>query len=189
MAAPLTELFPRAIASFDARVRAVTPDQWDDDTPDDDWAVRDLVNHLVNEQLWAPETLGGKTMEEVGDRFEGDQVGDDPAGAWARASAASLATVAEPGALDRKVHLSRGVRPAHEYIAEMTADATIHAWDLARGIGADDALDPELVQFAYDMLLPMKDHLVKTGLFKAAIDVPDDAPLQTKLLAIVGRRA
>jgi uncharacterized protein (TIGR03086 family) len=189
-AAPdLAVLFPRAIAGFDARVHAVKPDQWHAPTPDDEWDVTDLVNHLVVEQLWVPETMAGKTMEEVGDRFEGDQVGNDPAGAWGRASAASLAAAAEPGALDRPVHLSRGQAPAREYVAELTMDATVHSWDLARGVGADDTLDPELVTFSYELLLPMKDDLVKSGLFKPVVDVPDDADLQTKLLAIVGRKA
>lgn len=186
---PVSELFAHAVHGFDERVHATRDDQWDAPTPCTDWSVRDLVNHLVVEQLWVPETMAGKTMEEVGDRFDGDQLGDDPVGAWERASAASLAAVAEPGALERTVHLSRGEAPGGDYIAEMTTDATAHTWDLARGIGADDRLDPDLVAFSILLLLPMKDELSKSGMFAEPVDVPEDADPQTKLLAMIGRRA
>ncbi len=187
--AEVRELFERAVEGYDRRVHAVAADQWDAPTPCTDWDVRALVNHLVVEQLWVPETVNGATMEEVGDRFDGDQLGDDPVAAWERAATASLATVAERGALERTVHLSRGEAPAHEYIAEMTMDATAHTWDLARGIGADDRLDSDLVAFSILLLLPMKDELSKSGMFAEPVDVPEDADPQTKLLAMIGRRA
>ena len=71
----------------------------------------------------------------------------------------------------------------------MTTDALIHSWDLARGIGADETLDPELAELVYERTLPIAEHLQETGLFKPPVPVPDDAPLQTKLLALFGRRA
>ena len=187
--AELIELFNRATQEFDDRVRAIRPDQWRDPTPDTEWDVRALVNHLVVEQLWVPETLAGKTVEEVGDRFEGDQTGDDPVATWQRAVAESRATFAQPDALDRIIHLTGRDAPARDYCREMTGDAIIHSWDLAKAIGADDRLDPELVQFAFEGFEAVKEQLAATGLFADPIDVPDDADLQTRLLAIVGRRA
>jgi len=94
-----------------------------------------------------------------------------------------------PGVLDGNVSLSVGVRPTAEYCWEMTTDALIHSWDLARGIGAEEMLDPELVELVYERTLPFAAHLHETGLFAPPVAVPDDAPLQTKLLAIFGRRA
>jgi len=41
----------------------------------------------------------------------------------------------------------------------------------------------------YERILPIAEHLQDTGLFKPPVPVPDDAPLQTKLLALFGRRA
>ena len=92
-------------------------------------------------------------------------------------------------ALDGTVTLSRGEMPASDYCWEMTTDALIHSWDLARGIGADDTLDAELVDLVYERTLPFVDELQKTGMFAPPVPVPDDAPPQTKLLAIFGRRA
>ena len=187
--ADMVELFNRATQEFDDRVQAVRPEQWGDPTPDTDWDVRALVNHLVVEQLWVPETLAGKTMQEVGDRFEGDHLGTDPIASWERALADSRATFAQPGALERIVHLTGRDAPARDYCREMTADAIVHSWDLAKAIGGDDRLDPELVDFAFATFDSMKDMLAASGMFAEPIPVPDDADLQTRLLAVVGRRA
>ncbi|HEX2117585.1 MAG TPA: maleylpyruvate isomerase N-terminal domain-containing protein, partial [Acidimicrobiales bacterium] len=72
----LVALFGRAVEGFGRDVAAVRPDQWRDPTPDDEWDVRALVNHLVIEDLWAPPLLDGLTIAQVGDRFDGDQLGD-----------------------------------------------------------------------------------------------------------------
>jgi hypothetical protein len=51
------------------------------------------------------------------------------------------AAVAQPGALDRTVHLSFGDTSGQQYVVQLTADLAIHAWDLARATGQDDTLD------------------------------------------------
>jgi uncharacterized protein (TIGR03086 family) len=85
--------------------------------------------------------------------------------------------------------LSSGERPMAEYCWEMTTDALIHCWDLARGIAADEQLDPELSKLVYDRTLPIAEQLQETGMFKPPVPVPDDAPLQAKVLALFARRA
>jgi uncharacterized protein (TIGR03086 family) len=83
------------------------------------------------------------------------------------------------------VHLSFGDVPGREYLGQLTADHVIHAWDLARGIGGDDRLDPELVEFVHDFMAPQVDQWRAAGVFGPAVDVPADADLQTKLLASI----
>ena len=61
-----------------------------------DWDVRALVNHLVGEQLWAEPMLTGKTIEEVGDQYSGDLLGDDPASIWREAAKASATAFKRP---------------------------------------------------------------------------------------------
>src|SRR5262249_16925320 len=100
-----------------------------------------------------------------------------------------LAAFNAPDALAGTVALSRGATPREEYCWEMTTDALIHSWDLARGIGADDALDPEIAALVYERTLPMADRLQQTGPSAPPVPVPDGAPLQVKLLAIFGRAA
>jgi uncharacterized protein (TIGR03086 family) len=185
----LIALFQRAAEGFGTHVRAIADGQWHDPTPCTDWDVRVLVNHVTVEQLWVPPLVQGSSVADVGDRFDGDQMGDDPVATWNAALRASSDAFGAAGALDGKVLLSSGDKAVGEYCWEMTTDALIHSWDLARGIGADEALDAELVELVYERTFPVAEHLQETGLFAPPVPVPDDAPLQTKLLAIFGRRA
>jgi uncharacterized protein (TIGR03086 family) len=181
------EMYRRSVEGFGQRVTAVGAADWDRPTPCSDWSVRDLVHHLVSEELWAPPLFEGQTIAEVGDRFEGDLLGPDPQSAWKEAAAAAV-DAASPDVLDRTVHLSFGDVPGREYIGQLTADHVIHAWDLARGIGGDERLDPELVEFVHTFLAPQIEGWRDAGVFAPPVEIPADADLQTKLLALTGRR-
>jgi uncharacterized protein (TIGR03086 family) len=177
----------RALEEFGRRVHQVRPDQWSCATPCSDWQVRGLVNHLVVEQLWVPPLMAGQTVGEVGDRLDGDQLGDDPVRAWDEAAAAAHAAFAADGAMEATVHLSYADRPGREYCMEMIFDAVVHAWDLARALEVDEKLDPELVEQVYAMAESQGDVLVGSGLFGAAVPVPDGADQQTRLIGLTGR--
>ena len=131
-----------AMTEFDRRVRKIAPEQWALGTPCREWSVRDLVGHLVYEQLWAPELLAGCTVSQVGDRFDHDNLGDNPLVSWVVAAAAAREAWLEPDALAKPVHVSSGMIDAAEYCWQMTTDLAVHTWDLARSIGADETLDP-----------------------------------------------
>ncbi len=151
-----------------------------------------LVHHLLYEQRWVLPLFEGLTIEQVGGRFEGDLMGDD-ASAWPGLLASSIeeahAAVAQPGALDRTVHLSFGDTSGQEYVLQLTADLAIHAWDLARATGQDDTLDRGVVT----LLLPWTEAnvglLTASGMFGSPIEVGSDAPDDVRLLGMLGRRA
>ncbi len=182
-------MFRRAVGEFDARVRQIGDHQWQAATPDEDWAVRDLVNHIVGEDLWAPPLLAGSTIAEVGDRFDGDVLGADPTTAWTAASAKALRAVEDDGAMDRIVHLSFGDFPGSQYALQLFADHLIHAWDLARAIGADERLDAGLVESCATWFDAMEDGYRSAGAIAIRPPVPGHADAQTLLLARFGRRA
>jgi uncharacterized protein (TIGR03086 family) len=184
----LLELFQRAQAAFTDRVDAVAPDQWEDDALPD-WTVADLVAHLVTEALWVPPLMAGEPYVEG--RFPedtGDLLGSDPFTSWESAADGALSAFAEDERLVRTVHLAGGPRPASEYIFEMTADLTVHAWDLAQATGGDTELDGELVTagLVYADRLPPGGI---PGIIGPPLDVPDAAPPQVRLLARFGRKA
>ena len=183
------ELYGRALDGFGELLREVRDEQWGDPTPCADWTVRDLANHVIGENRWVPSMMAGRTVAEVGDAFDGDLLGDDPARAWDEAAADALAAVREPGALERTVHLSFGDHSGRYYIGQVLSDHVIHAWDLARAIGADEQQDPDLVRFAYDELVPQFEQWRAAGAFGPKAEVDEGADLQTKLLAEAGRRA
>jgi uncharacterized protein (TIGR03086 family) len=181
--------FRLAMNGFADRVHAVKPDQWDLSTPCEDWNVRELVGHMVGENVWAPELFAGKTIAEVGDRFDGDLLGSDPVTAFDTSAAAAVRAASAEGALDRIVHLSFGDFPGKEYADQLFADALIHSWDLARAIGADERLDPELVATCAKWFGDREDGYRQAGAIGPHVDVPADADPQTRLLAAFGRTA
>jgi uncharacterized protein (TIGR03086 family) len=185
----LLVLHRRALDDFGRRVAAVHPNQRHGRTPCAQWEVRQLVNHLVVELLWVPPLLAGATIAEVGNRFEGDHLGEEPFEMWEDVSEAGWAAFTAPGALERTVHLSYGDRRAAGYGWELTADLLVHAWDLARAIGGDETLDSELVRVVYDRTAPHVEELAASGYFDPPVPVSDDADLQTRLLALYGRSA
>lgn len=178
--------FRRASESFVERARKIGPEQWSGPTPCTEWDVRTLVNHVAGEYLWVPEMLAGKTIADVGDRLDGDVLGEDPLMTLMHARDAALAAVARPGALEATTHLSFGDLPARVYVQQMAVDSVIHSWDLAQGIGADDALDPELVELCYADLKGSAEDWRSAGVFGPAT-APSDDSTQAKLLALTGR--
>lgn len=190
----LLDLHGQAMKEFDRRVRAVGPVQWADPTPCTEWDVHDLVEHLVREQLWVPYLLEGGTIEGAGGRFDGDAMGEEPVATWELASREARTAWLRPGSLESTVHLSFGDAPGSLYLWQMTFDLAVHAWDLARAIGADERLAPSLVRALLESE-QISDDLDADqgqggpGMFAPARPVPEGADDQTVLLARTGRAA
>jgi uncharacterized protein (TIGR03086 family) len=183
----------RATGEFGRRVAQVAGTQWRDPTPCTEWDVHALVNHLVSEQSWiAPLVTEGLTVPQVGHRLDGDLLGDDPGAAWDAAAKEAVASFSAPGAMEKTVHLSSRDVTGERYAQEVICDLIVHSWDLAKGIGADDDIEPDLVRVCWDLGIPMLRAWRKVegieSLFAAPVAIPDDADLQTKLLAYYGRR-
>jgi uncharacterized protein (TIGR03086 family) len=184
----VVELHHRAVDGFGRRVAAVQEEQWDQDTALPGWDVRTLVNHLVNESKWTAPLLTGSRIEDIGDRFDGDLLGNDPKAAWDESAAEAKAAVNEES-LDRTVHLSFGDAPGREYVMQLFADYLIHSWDLARAINGDDKLEPELVEACGQWFSSVENDYRSAGAIGEAPEIPQEADPQRKLLARFGRKA
>ncbi len=172
----------RVQREFSRRIAAVT--DWDAPTPDDEWSVRDLVAHVIEEQQWVPYLLAGESVENA--KKDIQPLRDDLQAEWDlyafAANAAWMATTP-----DTLVHLSYDSVTMADYLREQVADVAIHTWDLARAIGADEELDAEIVAAVWTVFEPQKDTLAASGLYASPVPLPDDAPLQHRLLAVTGR--
>src|SRR5262249_38263592 len=111
MSDELPEAHAAALAWTRERVAEIRPEQWGDPTPDEDWDLRTLVNHIVSGNWWAGELAAGKTIDEVGDRLDGDVLGDDATAAYDESAVAAAAVFREPGALARPCAVSYGPVP------------------------------------------------------------------------------
>jgi uncharacterized protein (TIGR03086 family) len=178
-------LMPRAAEVFGDHVHRVADDRWKAPTPCTEWSVHDLVNHVVAEHLWAPHLIDGQTIERVGDRYDGDVLGDDPVAAWDAAIAGSLAAWARAGD-DEIVHLSMGEAPVSEYAEQMLFDLAVHAWDLAHGAGLPDRLDPGVVEHVWAYASQVVPQWQGSGIFARPVKVDSD-DRQDQLIGLAGR--
>jgi len=178
-------LYHRSVECFADRVNEVKDDQWGDPTPCTEWTVRDLANHVTNENLWTVPLMEGATMEEVGNRFDGDVLGDDPIGSALAAARTATETVAEQLPKGGIVHLSFGETPKEEYAMQLATDNLIHGWDMAAATGGDTRLEPPLVHAIADWFDEREELYRGGGAISARRTLTGDA--QHDLLARFGR--
>lgn len=188
----LQKMFVTAQQQFGQRVAAIG-DRWQLPTPDTEWDVAALVDHLIDEQRWVAPLLRGHDLDAAQAIVNGmastrasDAVGPDRAQEWQDAARAAADAVLESDSLERTVHLSRGPTPAREYVNEMVFDLTVHAWDLGRAVGADLTMPDDLVDYVYRVVQAYGD-LSFTGMFAPPVSVPDDAPALERLIGATGR--
>ena len=167
---------------FSLRIAAI--DDWSAPTPDVEWNVGDLVRHVVQEQQWIPPLLAGLTLAEA--RRQVEPLGDDLAAEWHTYSARATEAWQDAPA-DAPVQLSYDTVTVLDYLREQVSDVTIHSWDLARATAADEGLDDTLVGAVWTVFEPQRDALEASGLFDSPVPMPEDAPLQSRLLALTGR--
>jgi uncharacterized protein (TIGR03086 family) len=182
----VVEAHARSVEFWLDRLQAVSPERLTGPTPCAEWDVRELVNHLVGEDRWTAPLVQGSTIEEVGDRFDGDLLGSDAHEAARDAGQEAVAAFRAPGAIDRIVHLSFGDTPAEEYAWQLTADHLIHAWDLAAAAGGDRTLDAALVAAVADWFASRETLYRAAGAIGGRPDVTA-ATAQDELLIGFGR--
>jgi uncharacterized protein (TIGR03086 family) len=166
-------------------IAGVADDQWNLPTPCAEWSVRELVNHIVSGNLLAAELAAGRTIDEVGDRLDGDVLGDDPSAAYRRSAELAAQAFEAPGALDAPAAVSYGPVPGSVYAGHRFIDVLIHGWDVATATGQDATLDPPLVERCWDELEPQLGMLQASGMF--GIPSTDGENPTERLLGALGR--
>lgn len=183
----LADLHRRSVESWRSRLEAVDDSQWSLPTPCTEWDVRALVNHVVSEELWTVPLVDGATLESVGDRFDGDLLGDDPTGVGRAAATEAAAAVDRRLPEAGTVQLSFGVVPIEEYVQQLSADHLVHSWDLAVATHQDVSLDIELVREVSDWFAAREEMYRAAGAVGPAM--PGGGDPQSALLAAFGRVA
>lgn len=182
------ELFNKCLASATSAVRLVGPNDFDKPTPDTEWDVRTLAGHVLYELSWTADIVRDATIEQVGNRYDGDLIGDKLLINWELAATAAQEAI-KACDLSAIAHLSYGNVTVGDYLREAASDQLIHSWDLSAALGQPVQFDAKVAQAVYDDVLPKAPGMASSGLFAVPLDVPDNAGIQTKLLAIFGRDA
>jgi uncharacterized protein (TIGR03086 family) len=181
------QCFLAAIESTSSIVAAVQDDAWTRPTPCDEWDVKDIVNHLVYENVWAVELFNGRTIDEVGDKFEGDLVGDSPKSTYLETANAIREVVERSDSMSVMCNISSGPVPGSEYASQLFVDTLIHGWDIAAGSGQPGVLDPELVAACMPLARAAREAVGESGPFGTTVAAKESASAQSVLLGLLGR--
>ena len=188
---PTTDQLAAAHRQFGAVLATMTPQQWSVSCPCEGWTVGDLVEHLVVGEQMTIQLLDGASREDaLAFAHAATVVPADAAAQYAEVAAATEEAFAAPGALERTVQHPVGDVLGEQMLGFRIADFTLHSWDLARSIGGDETLDPALVDAVWTQLQPIAPIIGTIGVFGSGPSgtVPEDAPLQQRLLDLSGRR-
>jgi uncharacterized protein (TIGR03086 family) len=183
-------MLQRAVDETTRLVDGLEPAQLSNTTPCTEWTVRDLLNHLTGgASMFATSAEQGSVPDDlIGQFMGGDNLGDDYAGSWKKASARAMNAFRQPGVLEKMVKLPFGEMPAGIALDIAVFDVTTHAADLARATG-QAVQDNELLEAAIEMggqvLAP---EFRQPGIFEQEQSVPDSAPAADRLLAFAGRK-
>lgn len=190
------QVFILADENLNRVIAQINDDQWALEIPDwfqtgrtqHNMTLRDIVNYHAYDEAWVPDVLAGRTAAEVGTKYDGDLLGDNPKASFAAYVQKAVAAVRGLDDPDKSVHLSYGDFPAREYLKHITSFRGFRSYDIAKLIGADTKLPDGLVQGLWNEIQPEVEDWRKMGVYPAAIEVPQDAPLQDRLLGLVGRQ-
>jgi uncharacterized protein (TIGR03086 family) len=178
-------LLVTANAEFARRLRLSGPGDWGRPTPCSEWDVHALVNHVVGANLRYRLLLQGASTAEVEATRALDHLGDHAVEAFVAAADEVVACFGEDGAMVRITHHVTGELTGPELLSMRILDTAVHGWDLARAIGADDALDDDVVAF---LLAYTAEHDPHPSAFApAGGDVAGGSMPQDQLLLRLGR--
>ncbi|MET0143943.1 MAG: TIGR03086 family metal-binding protein [Ilumatobacteraceae bacterium] len=186
--ADIADRYRRRADRFDATVAAVPADRWASPSPCAEWTARDVVGHVLEMHAAMLRPLGrGLSTAPALD--------DDPLGAFRSARADIEGALGDPAVASSECDTPMGRMTLAEHVDGVASeDLVIHGWDLARAAGLDDTMDPVELERMWPAVQSIPDEMRIPGhfgpgivVFGPAVDVPDDAPLQHRVLALTGR--
>lgn len=181
------DLFERGTAWTQEKIAGAT-DQLDAATPCTEWTVREVINHLLGGlEMFAAATEGGEVGPPSGP--PPDMIGPDPALQYDHYRKKVAMLYAEPGALQEMLKGSGGPVPGAQVLGIAFCDHLVHGWDIATATGQDATIPDDLAGAAWAFLDGnISDDARGPGkIFSEAVAVPDDASVQDRMIAYLGR--
>jgi uncharacterized protein (TIGR03086 family) len=190
----IRELDRRAMDVTAGIVGLVTAEHWHRPTPCQGWQVHDLLAHILGQYHGFALAASGRptSLEDFAPRLV--RLEDLVAGYAAAADRVSAA-FAEPGVLEREFFLPEirdgGSFPAGAAIGFHLVDEVVHAWDLARSIGAPLDFGAEVEKVALAIAVRVPDDPASRGpgrAFAPGYRPDPGVPTLDRIVALLGRR-
>jgi len=178
------ELIDALAATFDHAhgvIANVRPDQLDNKTPCDEWAVRDLLGHTIGVVAGIGAAAAGSAPPEFA-------LADDPAAQFRDAADATLAAWSAPGVMDRIVDGGPGPMPGRVLAGINLLDTATHSWDLAVATGQPTSLPAGVAECALDVSRATIAPEIRVGRFAPEVMAASGASPTDQLVAFLGRQ-
>ncbi|RBQ18557.1 TIGR03086 family protein [Spongiactinospora rosea] len=188
----IADRYRRRADAFARTIDGVRPEQWADPSPCADWDARDVVRHIIDMHAVMLAPLGRTLSPAPG-------VDTDPAAAFRAARADVEAILDDPAVAAAKCDTPAGRVSAEDHVDRVVSDdLPLHGWDLARATGQDDTIDPVDVERLWAGTSSLPAELLEqfrtpgafgpgVVVFGPEVKVPADAPVQDRLLGMIGR--
>jgi uncharacterized protein (TIGR03086 family) len=172
----IADRYRRRADAFEALIAKTPPERWTSPSPCEGWLARDVVAHVVEYSAYELRNKAGVSLDPSPPALA------NPAEAFRRIRDAVERTLEDP------------MTPSDvlEFLdAAVSFDLPQHWWDLAKATGQDATMDAEEVDamwVVFSRARPQwwkwqRDH----GWYGPPVAVPEDAPLQDRVLGLIGR--
>jgi hypothetical protein len=193
MTFPEQDFFLGADAALAAVVDRLTPAQLELAAPAEwtrrftDPTLAQIVLVHAHDESFVPDVLAGRTLEEVGDRWEPVLEQTDALDTYReayRAATDAASTDLDPAAT---VHFSYGDYPLAEAVTHLAMYRGQQAWQIARLVGDDGYHLPEDVVAGFErFIVPNAETWRQWGVFPPAIEPAAGADRETRMLNALG---
>jgi hypothetical protein len=159
------------------------PEEW---TSDKSSTLRGVLAAHTRDEAWVPDVIAGKTMDEVGDAWKGDLLGDDPIGNYDHYNDLATVAASRPIEDDQVAHLSYGDFPVGTFFEHTSYYRGFQAPLIAKLVGIPFSMSDDLVDMLWSAVEPQIDQLRAIHVFGPPVQAPDGANRETLLLSMTG---
>lgn len=184
------ELFLRSDAALRDVIDRIDPADLDRPAPAEwstkpDPTIRDILAAHTYDEAWIPGVLAGRSPADGDELKDADLLGDDPIAAYDAYNDAATAAV-RGGARADTFRFSYGDYPAEEGFLHVATYRAFQAWSIAKHLGIPFHLSPEVIDGFTELVVPHADEWRQWGVFPPAIEPPEGADDETRLLCTLG---
>jgi uncharacterized protein (TIGR03086 family) len=177
----------RAAAETVRVVGGVRDDQLKDPTPCPEWDVRTLLNHIILWTAYSAEqrARGGSVAEDLMSKDFAAEPGF--AADYAAQVDKALMPWSDPSAWERDLGVMGNAMPAADVAAMLIMELVLHGWDLATATGQEYHCPDDVAAVLLTTVQQQADLFRQYQGFADEVQVPVDAPVFDRALALSGR--